>query len=186
MFGGRIRPFIPPQITQNPLPHSLWSSFPLFLLASLISASIPKYEMCPGPPTYDEDGSRVSLPSSSTQNRTELANGSTKQYNLLKQRTRCSLPLAVILAMFWLYHAISSVSLACHAHDVQMLTGIHMILVTTSKLKQGSAKNGKVLEQHAKNDKGWRRVSSHVIRKRTHSETSQRRMPFLSWTITAE
>ena len=27
-----------------------------------------------------------------------------------------------------------------------------MILVTTSKLKQGSAKKGKVLEQHAKNE----------------------------------
>lgn len=106
----------------------------------------------------------MSLPSSSTQNRTELANGSTKQYNLLKQRTRCSLPLAVILAMFWLYHAISSVSLACHAHDVQILTGIHMILVTTSKLKQGSAKNGKVLEQHAKNDKGWRHPQTNPLR----------------------
>ncbi len=45
-------------------------------------ASIPEYEMCPGPLTYDEDGNMYEFALVEFSNSTEIVNGSTKQSNL--------------------------------------------------------------------------------------------------------
>ena len=69
--------------------------------------------MCPGPLTYDEDGNIDKVTFVKYSNRTEFAKGSTSDTVSRNREHVCSLPLAVILAMFWLYHELGELSLPC-------------------------------------------------------------------------